>query len=97
MTKPRKKNDKLILLLAILVAAFWILGSQINVYQVKIVGAIFEILWFPMLILFILLPLASIFYMVQNKFKFNNLYWLALIILLATFLYLNSGYLFNNE
>ncbi len=90
MTKPRKKNDKLILLLAILVAAFWILGSQINVYQVKIVGAIFEILWFPMLILFILLPLASIFYMVQNKFKFNNLYWLALIILVATFLYLNA-------
>lgn len=89
MTTHKKKNDKLILGLSLIVSAFWLSSTLFNIYKIKVVGAIFEILWFPMLILFILLPLTSLFYLIQNKFKHGTLYWISIVILIAIFLFIN--------
>lgn len=89
MTTPKKKKDTLILILSFTVAAFWLSSNLFKVYKIKVIGAIFEILWLPFLILFFLLPLISLFYLIQRKFKQGTLYWISIILLIATFLFLN--------
>lgn len=85
----KKRNEKPILIMSILVSIYWVLGNLIDVYSSKVLGAIFEFFWFPMLILFVVLPLAAIFYLIQNKTHQKVILWVSIILLLTTFLYIN--------
>ena len=48
-----------ILYLSILVSIFWICSRFVNVYRFALVGAIFEILWLPMIVMLFFLPLIA--------------------------------------
>lgn len=69
-----KKTGVILLVLSIAAGFYWILGNSFNVYQYAIPGAIFEILWFPMLLLLFILPALAIFLAVKQKFK-KSLYY----------------------
>ena len=63
-------NKKLLLTLSISMLLYWLLNKTIDVYQIAILGVIYEILWLPMLILFIILPILNTYTIFKNK---NNL------------------------
>lgn len=75
-----EKQSKIILVLSLLVLAYWVITSLIDVYQYPVVGAIYELLWFPFLILFFALPVINLVLFVKNKFSLKKLWLYALLI-----------------
>jgi threonine/homoserine/homoserine lactone efflux protein len=59
------KKPKIVLILSIITSVFWYIGQSFNVYNFAVVGAVFEILWLPMIALVIILPISSLFYLVK--------------------------------
>ena len=84
-TNGMKDNKKLIfdiviLLGSFLVLAFWILANQINVYENKFVGIIYEILWLPFLLLVFVLPVLTTVLIISRKLIASKILFLALAI-----------------
>lgn len=70
-----------------LVSLFWITGNYTNIYAYKLTGAIFEILWLPMLLLVFALPAIAIIFWYKQQFSRKSLYlWSLLMIALAAVL-----------
>lgn len=82
------KPNKIILLLCILVSVIVVFGKTVNIYHFAAVGAVFEILWFPVLASVIILPIASVLYWRKDRFTpaSLNLYSLLLIITAILFM-----------
>ncbi len=80
----QKALPKVTLALSIFAAIYWVTGNLINVYSSSFTGAVFEILWLPMLLLLFLLPLASAFYWYKSRFKLNSVYFFSLLISVAS-------------
>jgi hypothetical protein len=74
------KQSKVILVLSMLVAAYWYFGKTLDVRNQKLLGAISEILWLPMIILLFVLPIVSIGFFVKDKFNIRSLYLYSLLI-----------------
>ena len=71
-----------IFLLSVLTFIYWFLVAYIiiDVYKIIIVGVIFEMLWLPMMIFLVLLPIVSIIQLVKIKFTFKQLSLYSLLI-----------------
>ena len=80
--------EKIIFFLSVLVCIFWITGQYINVYQLAVVGILFEIASLPMLALFIILFLVSTLLLIRNKKPFKFLPLFSFFLLISTFLIL---------
>ncbi len=78
----------LILIMSILVSGFWWLGQVINVYRFALVGAIYEILWLPVLAMLFILPIISLILWVKGKFNLGSLYLYSILIVVATILFM---------
>lgn len=72
--------DVVILSGSFLVMAFWLLVNQINVYEYKLVGIIYEILWLPFLLLVFVLPILTTFLILLRKLVKSKILFLALAI-----------------
>lgn len=72
--------DIVILLGSFLVLAFWLLVNQINVYEYKLVGIIYEILWLPFLLLVFVFPILTTVLILLRKFAKSKILFLALAI-----------------
>jgi hypothetical protein len=83
------KKSKVVFILSIIVSVFWVMGQSFNVYYFAVVGAIFEILWLPMIALLIILPIVSLIYLVKEKFNLKSLFLYSFLILTAAFLYIS--------
>jgi|SRR6186997_725469 len=83
----KANTGKWLLALSVIVSLFWVLGNSINVYSSAGAGAIFEILWLPMLACILIIPVLSIMIVVRkNAVKLLPI--LSIIILAASLLYL---------
>lgn len=65
--------NKAIFVSSILTSTFWILGQILNIYHFSLVGAIFEILWLPCIILIFTIPLISLILLIKEKFNVLSL------------------------
>ena len=84
----KSKTPILVLLLSILTSIFWCLAQLVDVYYFSVVGAIFEILWLPMIGLLVFLPIFSLIYLVKEKINLKSLYLYSFLIILTTFLFM---------
>ena len=84
----KSKLPVIVFLLSILTAIFWYLGQLINVYRFAVVGAIFEILWLPMIALLIGLPIICFIHWRKDKFIHGSLYLYAMLILLSILIFM---------
>jgi len=87
--EPFFENSRIsliILILSIIVSGFWWLGQVIDVYHFDLVGAIYEILWLPVLALLFILPIVSFIFWVKAKFRLRSLYLYSFLILLMSIL-----------
>jgi hypothetical protein len=87
------KTSKIIFSLSIFASVFWCLGQVINVYSFALLGAIFEILWLPMLASLLFLPIISVVLWVKEKFNIKSLYLYSIIIILIVAIALYTGFL----
>ena len=79
------------LVATLFVALFWLLASTINVYDIKIIGAIFEILWLPMMAMLVIVPLLCVIFWRNEQWNFRTLYPLCLVLQLIMILSLIFG------
>ncbi len=81
-------NKKLLLVLSSSMLLYWLLSKTIDVYQITIIGVLYEIIWLPMLVMFIVLPILNTYSLIKNKNCLMSYFGLALniITLLIVFL-----------
>jgi hypothetical protein len=81
-------NKKLLLVLSSSMLLYWLLSKTIDVYHITILGVLYEIIWLPMLVLFIVLPILNTYSIIKNKNSLMPYFSLALnvITLLIVFL-----------
>ena len=81
-------NKKLLLVLSSSMLLYWLFTKTIDVYQITILGVLYEIIWLPMLVLFIVLPILNTYSLIKNKNNLMSYFSLALnvITLLIVFL-----------
>lgn len=85
------KISKIIFIVSIFVSVYWWIGQITDVYHYKVVGAIYEILWLPVLLLLFGLPVISFVLLLQEKFNFRSLYLYTILILAATITAMFTG------
>ena len=78
------RTSTIVLMASIVVSIGWIVGQKINVYRYAWVGAVFEILWIPMLVGLVGIPVFSIYHLLTEKFSFRSRYLYSLFIMLLT-------------
>lgn len=81
-----------VLLLTCFTLAFWVTAYYTNVYRWAVGGAIFELLWLPMLMAVLALPVVSFLHWRKEKFRVPSLFLYALLVCvaMAVWLYLHS-------
>lgn len=79
-----KKASVVVFALSWIVALFWILGNLFDVYQFAVTGAVFEILWLPVLALTFILPVVTIVLFIKDKFNFKSLNFYSLLLVVGT-------------
>ncbi|MEZ4685923.1 MAG: hypothetical protein R3B47_07595 [Bacteroidia bacterium] len=83
MFKDQSKTSKVIFILSLLTAAYWILAQYVDVYRYSIIGVIFEMAWLIMIAGLFVLPLVSLVLLIKEKFSLKSLYLYALLLLLV--------------
>jgi small-conductance mechanosensitive channel len=81
-------TSKTVLILSIFISGFWWLGKVINIYHFAFVGAIFEILWLPVLASLFILPIISLVFLVKEKFNIKSFYLYSVLISAVTILFM---------
>ena len=77
-------ESKILFAVTFLVCLYWLTGLRVNVYEYAFVGAIFELLFLPMALLFIVLPIVAVWLLTMQRFSLRNLSWYALLMQLFT-------------
>jgi hypothetical protein len=80
------KISLVFLLLSVFIFSFWLLGRMINVYHFPFVGAIFEILWLPIIVLTFILPVLLFLNWRKEKFILRSLNLYSIIIIISVIL-----------
>jgi hypothetical protein len=81
------KQSEIVLLLSVAASILWILGQLVNVYHFAVTGAIFEMLWLPLLIMLVGLPVFSLIMFIREKANVRSLYFYSILIVVATVLF----------
>ncbi len=76
-------KSKIVFGLSILTAVFWCLVQFVDVYHFAVSGALFEMLWLPMIASLFILPVFSLVFLVKEKFSPKSLYLYSLLVILA--------------
>ena len=88
LSNGNSKTGTIILLINVLFLAVWMVAFNINIYKVAFVGAIYEMIWLPLIICLFALPIVSFFYWKKDSFKIKSkfLYLIVLAVLSITLL-----------
>ena len=91
-TRNNDKKATYIFILSIACCAFWIAGNIFTVYKYALIGAIFEILWLPMLAMLFVLPVLCVIFLIKDKKYFKSYYLYALLLMgiAILFLFINN-------
>jgi hypothetical protein len=83
------RTSKMVFLLSIVASGYWWLVQGINVYSNAIFGAIFEILWLPVLGMLFLLPILSMILLIKERVNVRSLYIYSILINITTICFMN--------
>ena len=88
LSNGNSKTGTIILVINVLFLAVWIVAYNINVYKVVLIGAIYEMIWLPLIICLFALPIVSFIFWRKDSFKIKSkfLYLIILAVLSITLL-----------
>lgn len=81
-------NKKLHLVLSSLMLMYWLLSKTIDVYQITIIGVLYEIIWLPMLVMLFVLPIINTYLLIKTKNSIMTYFSLALNIITILIVFL---------
>ena len=87
-TKQQKQIIGILFGIQLLIVLYWYLAKNINVYEIAVVGAIYEILWLPFIGAPFLVPLIALYFWYKERFRINSLFLLSLLLALGTIFWL---------
>jgi hypothetical protein len=67
MTVKKKSSGIVLLILAVLTLIYWMTALNMDVYRLGFMGAIFELLWLPMIVSLGVIPIMSAIRLVKTK------------------------------
>ncbi len=88
--EKKNKYELALFLLTLITCLFWIFSRSINVYDSKIVGAIFELAFLPMLILFFVMPILLLIQVFKTKTTYKSYSIISLVIIFITIMYITN-------
>lgn len=85
-TTFKNKNKALLLVTSMLILTilFWLVANTIDVYEYAVVGAIFEMAWFPVILATFALPLVSLIFFFKDGKSIKS--WFLYITLVSVML-----------
>ena len=88
LSNGNSKTGTIILVINVLFLTVWIIAYNINVYKVTLVGAIYEMIWLPLIICLFALPVASFIFWRKDSYNIKSkfLYLIVLAVLSITLL-----------
>ena len=80
-------SNKALFILGIITVLYWLAGKSLNIYSTAFLGAVFELLWLPMIAAVFIGPILSIILFVKDKYNLGSLaLYAAILQLLALFI-----------
>lgn len=76
----------IIFVVSIFVSMFWWGSKLIDVYQFKLIGVIFEILWLPAIAALFIIPILSVVFWTKEKFTLKSFHPFSILIIGTTIL-----------
>ena len=88
LSNGNAKTGTIILVINVLFLAVWMVAQNINIYKVVLVGAIYEMIWLPLIICLFSLPIVSFIFWKKDSFNIKSkfLYLIVLAVLSITLL-----------
>jgi hypothetical protein len=86
----KSRMGKMIFLITLGASLFWIAARLLPVYENKIIGAVFEMLWLPAVLILFVLPIFSFLLWAGEKFRVQSAHLFSIILAALAIL---SGYL----
>jgi len=65
--------NRVLFILSIITIPYWLTAKSLNVYNIAFIGAVFELLWLPMIISVFIGPVFSIILFVRDKYNPGSL------------------------
>ena len=84
--KKKFRRSKIVFIASLLTLVISFLAQMVNVYHFAFTGAVFEMLWLPLILLIFILPVISLFFWVTEKFQLKSLYLYSMLISVITIL-----------
>jgi hypothetical protein len=97
LTKKNNCTGMLFLILSTISCFYWLSGNLFSIYQFAFVGAVFEILWLPMLAILFILPIAAFIFWVKDKYRIRSFYLYSILVSLITIIVLITGILIKKQ
>jgi hypothetical protein len=66
-------SNRVLFILSIITIPYWLTAKSLNVYKNAFIGAVFELLWLPMIISVFIGPVFSIILFVKDKYNPGSL------------------------
>jgi hypothetical protein len=78
------KTSKVFLYLCVAGFTLLLLSRSVDFYQVAFFGAVFELLWLPMLVIIFVIPIFSFIFWRTENYNIRSLHTIPILILLAS-------------
>jgi hypothetical protein len=82
--KPKPNHFWVVLVICILICAYWISGPFINAYRYPSLGQAYQLLWLPMVICISCLPVYLFVHLNKEHFKRNSVFWIPVVLMIIT-------------
>jgi hypothetical protein len=77
--------ELIIFILALCCGVYWIFGNTVNVYNITLVGVVYEILWLPMLLMMFAIPVLAFILWIKKGFPIRSFYPFTILIFVTLF------------
>ncbi|HKL39077.1 MAG TPA: hypothetical protein VJ894_00270 [Cryomorphaceae bacterium] len=79
----RSQASKVVFALSVATVIYWLLVMTVDVYRFALAGALYEILWLPMIAAIFVMPAVALIYWILGRFRLKSLHLYSLLLLLA--------------
>lgn len=73
------RTGKIMFAMSIFILLLIIYASLFNVYHFALIGAVFELLWLPLIGMVFILPVTAFIYWIKDKFRLRSVYPIILL------------------
>ena len=89
--------EKPLFILSLISCLYWTISQSLNVYTYSLAGALYEILWLPMVLMLVGIPVVAGYQWYKDKFKITSWSIYTMLLSLVTIIVLISRFKFLTQ